>query len=179
MKVKDHLKFCHFQYLSSLKQTKFVLGDVVTITDDRKQVGVVIQIHDDGDIRTDMFGNYHVDGLRLSTLDEVKEYYPKILSELILEKEYKDKVEVYHVYETDEEGVNRLLTGAIKDIRKWAKDLWKYNDAPNGMIQDVLNNDIEEDYYYLLDDDNQLLTTLHKLGYLITVACVVPIEDFE
>jgi hypothetical protein len=174
MKVKDHLKFCRFQYLSSLNPTKFVLGDVVTITDNRKQVGVVIQIHDDGDIRTDMFGNYHIDGLRLSTLDEVKEYYPKILNELVLEKEYKDKVKVYHVYETEDDV---LLTGTIKDVIKWAKDQWKYNDAPNGMIKDILNVEVEEDYYY--EVDNSLLTVLPKLGYEMVVACEVPIEDFE
>jgi hypothetical protein len=173
MRVKDHLKLCCFQYLSSLKPTKFVLGDVVTITDDRKQVGVVIQIHDDGDVRTDMFGNYHIDGLRLSTLDEVKEHYPQILNELILEKEYKDEVKVYNVYDED----SLLLCGTIKDVIQWAKDQWKYNDVPNGNIKDVLNVEIEEDYYYQVD--NSPLTILHTLGYDVVVACTVPLEDFE
>ena len=173
MRVKDHLKLCCFQYLSSLKPTKFVLGDVVTITDDRKQVGVVIQIHDDGDVRTDMFGNYHIDGLRLSTLDEVKEHYPQILNELILEKEYKDEVKVYNVYDED----SLLLCGTIKDVIQWAKDQWKYNDVPNGNIKDVLNVEIEEEYYYQVD--NSPLTILHTLGYDVVVACTVPLEDFE
>jgi hypothetical protein len=173
MRVKDHLKLCCFQYLSSLKPTKFVLGDVVTITDDRKRVGVVIQIHDDGDVRTDMFGNYHIDGLRLSTLDEVKEHYPQILNELILEKEYKDEVKVYNVYDED----YLLLCGTIKDVIQWAKDQWKYNDVPNGNIKDVLNVEIEEDYYYQVD--NSPLTILHTLGYDVVVACTVPLEDFE
>ena len=173
MRVKDHLKLCCFQYLSSLKPTKFVLGDVVTITDDRKQVGVVIQIHDDGDVRTDMFGNYHIDGLRLSTLDEVKEHYPQILNELILEKEYKDKVKVYNVYDED----FLFLCGTIKDVIQWAKDQWKYNDVPNGNIKDVLNVEIEEEYYYQVD--NSPLTILHTLGYDVVVACTVPLEDFE
>ena len=64
-------------------------------------------------------------------------------------------------------------------MRKWAKDLWKYNDSPNGMIQDLLEIDVEEDYYYHIDDDKNLLTALHKLGYDVVVACEVPIEDFE
>jgi hypothetical protein len=120
-----------------------------------------------------MFGNYHIDGLRLSTLDEVKEHYPQILNELILEKEYKDEVKVYNVYDED----SLLLCGTIKDVIQWAKDQWKYNDVPNGNIKDVLNVEIEEDYYYQVD--NSPLTILHTLGYDVVVACTVPLEDFE
>lgn len=183
MKVRDHLKYCRFKYENSLNPTKFVLGEVVTVIDkvggEFGRVGVVINIHDDGDIRTDMFGNYHVDGLRLSTLDEVKDKRPELLADLDV-KQYADSIKIYHVYETDDdEADDRLITGTIKDVRKWAKDLWKYNDVPNGMIKEILNIDIEEDYYNHIDNDAYLLTALRKMGYVVTVGCVVPLEDFE
>jgi hypothetical protein len=86
MKVKNHLDFCCFDYISSTEENKFELGDVVTAFDNAQEqgieVGVVIQIHPDGDVRTDMFGNYHTSGLRLSTLEEIQQYYPKLLQHL-------------------------------------------------------------------------------------------------
>ena len=183
MKVRDHLKYCRFKYENSLKPTKFVLGEVVTVIDkvggEFGRVGVVIQIQEDGDIRTDAFGNYHIDGLRLSTLDEVKAKRPELLADLD-NKQYADTLNIYRVWETDE--VDRddcLMIGTIKDVREWAKDLWKFNDVPNGMIKDLLEIDVEEDYYNHIDNDSNLLTALAKMGYVVTVGCVVPIEDFE
>jgi len=175
MRVKNHLKFCCFQYLSSLTPTKFVLGEVVTIIDNKDMVGavgVVIQIHDDGDVRTDMFGNYHVEGLRLSTLDEVKEHYPQILNELILEKEYKDKVIVYNLIDIDNNG-DVILTGTMNDIRTWVKNCWQ---DQKDMVE-TFDIDVEEDWYYFVDSD--LALVISNMGYDVVVACVVPIEDFE
>lgn len=173
MKVKNHLVLCCFQYLSSLNPTKFVLGDVVTIIDDEPQVGVVIQIHDDGDVRTDMFGNYHVNGLRLSTLDEVKEHYPKILSELVLEKEYKDKVDVYNLIDIDNNG-EIILTGTMNDIRTWLKNRWC---ETNEMVVDLFDIHVEEDWYYFVDAN--LALVISNMGYEAIEVCEVPIEDFE
>jgi hypothetical protein len=84
MRVKDHLKFCKFDYESYLTNPNFKLGDIVTKrTPDETEIGVVIQLHDDGDVRTDMFGNASPTELTLSTIPEIKQYRSKLLSEIL------------------------------------------------------------------------------------------------
>jgi hypothetical protein len=68
----------------------FQLGEVVitvidadnSFVDIGNPIGVVIQLHDDGDCRTDMFGNCSSSEVRLATLDEIKEYRENLINDL-------------------------------------------------------------------------------------------------
>jgi hypothetical protein len=84
MKVKNHKKFCRFDYESSTAPHVYQLGDVVTKeSEDGIEIGVVIQLHDDGDFRTDMFGNETPNGeISLSTLSEIERYRNELLEDL-------------------------------------------------------------------------------------------------
>lgn len=85
MKVRDHKKFCCFDYESdnpSFHDHGYRLGDVVTKRLEETEIGVVIQIHTDGDIRTDMFGNASPSEVRLSTIEEVERYRDELLEDL-------------------------------------------------------------------------------------------------
>ena len=84
MKVKDHKKFCRFDYESDMSNTNFQLGDVVTKeSEDGTEIGVVIQLHEDGDFRTDMFGNASPSEVTLSTFSEIKNYRNNLLKDLV------------------------------------------------------------------------------------------------
>lgn len=84
MKVKDTSKFQAFDYISDLEAPReYDLGDVVTRTIyGETEIGVVIQIHDRFDVRTDMFGNACSDDLDLSTLEDIKKYRPILIKDL-------------------------------------------------------------------------------------------------
>jgi len=83
MKVKDHKEFACFEYISleeNQKESLFGLSDIVTRTgEDGTEIGVVIQIHDRGDLRTDMFGNAHCSELTLSTMDEITKFRSQLI----------------------------------------------------------------------------------------------------
>jgi hypothetical protein len=84
MKVKDHMKFRLFDYESDMTNKNFQLGNVVTGIDGDNigQIGVVIQLHPDGDIRTDMFGNSGSEQVRLSTFQEILDKRSELLIDL-------------------------------------------------------------------------------------------------
>jgi hypothetical protein len=102
MKVKDHMKFRLFDYESDMTNKNFQLGDVVTKLemDNEGEIGVVIQLHPDGDIRTDMFGNSGSDQVRLSTFQEILDKRSELLIELevdsSIEANYKSSVELLY-----------------------------------------------------------------------------------
>jgi hypothetical protein len=86
MKVKDHLKFSRFDYKSDMSNTSFQLGDVVTkVSEDGTEIGVVIQLHEDGDFRTDMFGNASPSEVTLSTVIEVTLFRKELLEDIVFE----------------------------------------------------------------------------------------------
>ena len=86
MKVKDYLKFSRFDYKSDMSNTSFQLGDVVTkVSEDGTEIGVVIQIHEDGDFRTDMFGNASPSEVTLSTVTEVTLFRKELLEDIVFE----------------------------------------------------------------------------------------------
>lgn len=86
MKVKDHKKFCHFDYESDMSNTSFQLGDIVTkVSEDGTEIGVVIQLHDDGDFRTDMFGNASPSEVTLSNVIEIGVYRKELLEDIVVE----------------------------------------------------------------------------------------------
>ena len=90
MKVKDHNKYRLFNYENDLTNKNFQLGEVVitvidadnSFVDIGNPIGVVIQLHDDGDCRTDMFGNCSSSEVRLATLEEIKEYRENLINDL-------------------------------------------------------------------------------------------------
>ena len=84
MKVKDHKEFCCFEYESDMSNTNFQLGDIVTkVSEDGTEIGVVIQLHDDGDFRTDMFGNASPSEATLSTIEEIDIFRNELLKYLV------------------------------------------------------------------------------------------------
>ncbi len=76
----DYRIFALFEYESVNCNNPFRLGDVVIKEKDYyskeaiNEIGVVIQIHDDNELRTDMFGNEDISMLRLATDKEILEH---------------------------------------------------------------------------------------------------------
>jgi hypothetical protein len=80
MKV-NHKKYACFDYLSK-ESTKFDLGDVVIKkTEDSSEIGVILQIHDEFEYRTDMFGNCDYTEIKMATNEEIKQFRPSLLDE--------------------------------------------------------------------------------------------------
>jgi len=70
-------KYALFDYVSVECNNPFKLGDVVIKTNDWdgtecNEIGVVIQIHNENELRTDMFGNEDISMLRMATDEEIK-----------------------------------------------------------------------------------------------------------
>lgn len=87
MKVKDYKKYAHFKYETPENNNIYKLGDVVIKPKDWEgetinEIGVVLQVHDNSELRTDMFGNECNSMLRLATLEEITEHRPEILKDL-------------------------------------------------------------------------------------------------
>lgn len=82
MKVKDHNKYRLFDYNNDLTNKNFELGQVL-FNKKEKAVGVVIQLHSDGDCRTDQYGNTSTSESRLATIEEIQKYKPQIISDLV------------------------------------------------------------------------------------------------
>ena len=86
----DFKKFAKLEYESKIEfNSPFQLGDVVIKHKDYEgnvinEIGVVIQIHDINELRTDMFGNESVSSLKLATRDEIRKYRPELNQETIL-----------------------------------------------------------------------------------------------
>jgi hypothetical protein len=127
MKVKDHKKFCHFDYESDMSNKNFQLGDVVTkVSEDGTEIGVVIQLHEDGDFRTDMFGNASPSEVTLSTIVEVTLYRKELLEDIVFEL-------------TLEQTRKLFLSGGLfeRDIIEYghAVDAWDYDDVMNHIMK--------------------------------------------
>lgn len=78
--VKNHKKFCYFKYESS-KCPNHKLGDVVKKDG---EVGVIVQIHKDGEYRTDTWGNCSINEIEPATIADIVllPFGEKILPEL-------------------------------------------------------------------------------------------------
>jgi hypothetical protein len=74
MKV-NHKDFSSFNYISNECKNPFQLGDVVIYTKEMggKDIGVVLQIHDDNSLRVDSDGNLDIEyqDVRLATFEEI------------------------------------------------------------------------------------------------------------
>lgn len=78
--VNDHNKYRLFDYENDLSNNNFALGEIVINVDD--EVGVVIQLHDDGDCRTDMFGNTSISEVRNATLEDIVVYRNELVCDI-------------------------------------------------------------------------------------------------
>lgn len=86
IKVKNHLDFALFEY-ESVSSKNIELGDIVykpgnTIYNDDPEIGVVIQIHDDDEFRTDMFGNSCITEVTPATMEQIENIRPKLLKSI-------------------------------------------------------------------------------------------------
>ncbi len=80
LKVKNHRDFACFDYISTTSK-HYKLGDVVFKVEDN-EVGVIIQIHDEREFRSDMFGNFCVSEVKPAKLSDVKKYRNDLLNDL-------------------------------------------------------------------------------------------------
>lgn len=76
--IKQWRKFKKFNYKQSVNPN-IQLGALVIYPNDNNSIGVVIQLHDDGDFRTDMNGNTSMSEVRFATLTEVLLNRPKLI----------------------------------------------------------------------------------------------------
>jgi len=88
MKVNNHKDYCCFKYTST-ESSLFSLGDIVI--NKHNDIGVIIQIHEEHEFRTDMFGNCSSTEIRLATEDEVLKYRKELIpiTEVVFRK-FKD-----------------------------------------------------------------------------------------
>ena len=76
MNLKDYRLFACFNYTST--KCKFhKLGDVVINSEN--EIGVIIQVHEDQEYRTDMFGNCSRSEIKIATKAQIKEHRPNLL----------------------------------------------------------------------------------------------------
>jgi len=93
LNVKDHKKFCYFEY-DSEPSSGYQLGNVLfksndwenKITGEKQppEIGVVIQTFNDGDFRTDMWGMSCESEVRPATLLDLKKHRPKLIDDLVI-----------------------------------------------------------------------------------------------
>ncbi len=83
MKVNNYKDFACFDYTSTAEKTRFELGDIVTrVSTDGTEIGIVIQIHDSHELRTDMFGNCSTDEISMSTNEEILKFRKSLIQEI-------------------------------------------------------------------------------------------------
>jgi hypothetical protein len=80
----NHKNYALFNYVSVECENPFKLGDVVIKPNDWdgtecNEIGVVIQIHDENELRTDMFGNEDISMLRMATDEEIKNFRKNLI----------------------------------------------------------------------------------------------------
>ena len=80
MNFPNYNNYACFDYNQNVSdKDEFQLGDVVI--NDENQIGVIIQMHDTEEFRTDMFGNTDSDQVRLATQWEIDSFRPNIHNE--------------------------------------------------------------------------------------------------
>lgn len=88
MKVKNHNEYRLFEYENIFSdKDEYQLGDIVCKKPSmyngfEAEVGVIIQVYNE-EFRTDMFGNCSTNEIRLATIEEIEQLYPKLLNDLI------------------------------------------------------------------------------------------------
>ena len=75
-------------------------GDIVIRYGDDVEVGVVIQVHSGGEVRTDMFGNECIANIKLATMEQIVLYRPELINYLLMSK-YELRETVFAVVHVD------------------------------------------------------------------------------
>ena len=83
LKVTNHLQFACFDY-KSVTCPHHALGDI--LINKGNEIGVILQIHESGEYRTDMFGNCSLSEIRSATLGEITDFRPELLTSIAFEK---------------------------------------------------------------------------------------------
>lgn len=134
MQVLNHKDFCHFKYDGPESNMYFQLGDVVfkesELLDEGNPIGVVIQIHPDGDCRTDMYGNIKHTEVRKATKEDVQEHRPEILDQCIDIQDIENNLDVQAI------GLDASKAVLVKDLSS-GFEAWIDVDVDN---QDVLTD---------------------------------------
>lgn len=80
MRINNYINYGMCKYENNISPfDAYKLGDVVI--NKENEIGVVIQIHDPNDFRTDMFGNASASEVRRATDEEIKKYRQNIHNE--------------------------------------------------------------------------------------------------
>jgi hypothetical protein len=80
MRIVNYKSFGCFKY-ESKTSSRYELGDVVKkVSEDGTEIGVMIQIHDEYEYRTDMFGNCDMGEITLATNEEIAMFRPELLT---------------------------------------------------------------------------------------------------
>lgn len=103
MKVIDHTKFAMCEYNQKVCNNPFELGDIV-IHKKTKEVGVVIQIHDDLDLRVDMFGNSYAGEIRIATVYDIEGIKSEVRKKRII-----DSMDLFQVTEILPKEVQEII----------------------------------------------------------------------
>ena len=86
-KVSDHKKFACFEYENS-ESDKIELGQIVfkmpdILSDEKPEIGIIIQVHPNDEFRTDMWGNSDFSDLvKPATLKQIQRFRPQILEDI-------------------------------------------------------------------------------------------------
>lgn len=88
MNLQNYKEYSFANYKSAEEQTSkgFRLGDVVIVTQDWEgnkvhEIGIILQIHSEYEVRLDSCGNTSESQFRLATDEEIQKYRPNILEE--------------------------------------------------------------------------------------------------
>jgi len=155
MKVSNHKDYIFFTYISK-KSSLYSLGDIVI--NKENEIGVIIQIHEEQEFRTDMFGNCSASEIRLANEDEIRKY----------------RFDLYRAIQPITEVV----------FRKWKDNgiiaLFPYEvDYPNGDISSYMHvgQHGAANYYFMIQETvpateveyNDLKKELESIGYNLKV----------
>jgi hypothetical protein len=88
MNLQNYKEYSFANYKSAAEQTSkgFRLGDVVIVEKDwegneKKEIGIILQIRSEYEVRLDSEGNTPESQFRLATDEEIQKYRPNILEE--------------------------------------------------------------------------------------------------
>jgi len=76
MKVENHREFASTDYPSG-SCPFYQLGEVVI--NKHNEIGIIIQVHSQGEYRTDMFGNVSANEITLADMGQIKKFRANLL----------------------------------------------------------------------------------------------------
>ena len=86
MNITNYKKFACFEY-ESVESSQIKLGDVVFKQEmyegeDVSEIGIILQIHNENEFRTDKFGNCCMSEITIATREQVLMYRPDIIKDI-------------------------------------------------------------------------------------------------